>query len=66
MTDDEWKDRVSRIQCPYELLKWIVDNERFFGYDSYYSDLRKSMLVQASKLVSEKDEQYQGLGDYTY
>ena len=33
-----------RIEDPVKMLECIVENERFFGYDPYYGDLREAML----------------------
>ena len=55
MTDDEWKENIKKIADPIQMLKAIVDNEGVLGYDSYYCDLRATLLEQA-ELIVKKDE----------
>ena len=40
-----------RIEDPVKMLECIVENERFFGYDPYYGDLREAMLNSATRIV---------------
>lgn len=53
MTDADWIKKVRKIKDPMLMLKTIVENERYFGYDSYYSDLRSAMLETAAEIVAK-------------
>jgi hypothetical protein len=53
VTDEEWIKEIKEIRDPVKMLQTIVDNEQYFGYDSYYADLREAMLKQAEKILSE-------------
>jgi len=51
MTDAEWIESVNQIKDPVKMLECIVENERFFGFDPYYSDLRGAMINSATRIV---------------
>lgn len=53
MNDDEWIASLKTIKTPREALKIILENERFFGYDPYYSDLREAMLQMVERILKE-------------
>ena len=53
MTDKEWFEKVKKITNPIEMLELIVEDESYFGYDSYYADFRNAMLRQATKISNE-------------
>jgi hypothetical protein len=55
MTDDEFKIKVLKINNANDMLKWLLDNEQFLGYDSYFADLRKIMLDKAKQLVENHE-----------
>lgn len=57
MNDNEWKEKIKSISDPLEMLKVIFDNEQFFGYDSYYSDLRSTMLDQAEVIIRKGNKE---------
>jgi hypothetical protein len=42
------------IKEPREMLRAIVENESFLGYDPYYKDLREALLKQAEKIGYEE------------
>ena len=50
-TDDKWIERVKKIEDPVTMLKEIVANQDFLGYDPYYGNLRSALLNQADKIV---------------
>lgn len=52
MSDAEWKAHLKNVTDPLEMLKIILSNHEYFGYDSYYSDLRRAMLEQVERIVS--------------
>ena len=51
MDDKEWIASLSRISTAEEMLATIVDNQEYFGYDPYYSDLRKAMIGNAERVL---------------
>lgn len=53
-SDEKWKQYITQITDPVEMLRVIVENQDFLGYDSYYSDLRKVLLQQAEKIVAAR------------
>ncbi len=55
MADKEWIEKVKQIEDPREMLKLIVENETFLGFDPYYKDLRNAMISQAEKIINNKE-----------
>lgn len=51
MNDAEWIESLKKISSASEMLRIIVDNEQYFGYDPYYSDLRTAMLDRAADII---------------
>lgn len=56
MTDQDWIQQVQQISDPIKMLRCILDNQDFLGYDPYYSDLRGAMLLQIEKILSEQEQ----------
>ncbi len=56
MTDKEWIDGLAKIETCDEMLREIVENEMFFGYDPYYSELRQAMLKNASRVLGRQEK----------
>ena len=53
MSDKDWFKKVKKITDPVEMLELIVEEESYFGYDSYYADFRQAMLHQAQEIVDK-------------
>lgn len=51
-SDEKWKQYITQITNPVEMLRAIVKNQDFLGYDPYYSDLREALLKQAENVVA--------------
>lgn len=47
---------VGKIEDPITMLRTIISNEQFLGYDPYYKDLREALLTQGEKIVEKYDE----------
>lgn len=50
-TDQKWIEKTRTIVDPLEMLKCIVENQDFLGYDPYYSDLRRAMIDTAEQIM---------------
>lgn len=55
MNNAEWIEMIGAITDPIEMLKAILENADFLGYDPYYADHRATLLDQARKIVEEVD-----------
>ena len=51
MTDSEWIKEIKTITDPVKMLRTIIDNEQYFGFDPYYKDIREAILKQAEYIV---------------
>lgn len=49
MTDDEAKDKWSKVTDPKVALQEILEHHNFMGFDPYYSDLRNALLEMAER-----------------
>ncbi|MFI5404958.1 MAG: hypothetical protein ACHQ1D_00445 [Nitrososphaerales archaeon] len=56
MCDKDWVDSINKIDNPIDMLKAIVDNEHFLGYDSYYKDLRWALIENSIRILKENYE----------
>lgn len=52
MTDKQRLAAIRRITNPVTMLKCIVENEGYFGFDPYYRDIRETVLSQAEKVAN--------------
>ena len=57
MTDQEWIDDLGKKTTCREMLREIVENESFFGYDPYYAKLRKAMLDNADRVLTNQNHE---------
>jgi len=39
--------RIKRTRDPVKMLRLIVENEDYLGYDPYYADIRAALISQA-------------------
>lgn len=51
MSDAEFIAKVQQAETPEAVLRIIVENASFFGFDPYYADLAEAMLAQAEKVL---------------
>ena len=51
MNDTEFIESLEKVSSAREALAIIVVNERFFGYDPYYNDLRSAMMRMAERVL---------------
>jgi len=53
MTHAEWMKSLDAITDPITMLKELVDNEQYLGYDPYYWDIRMALLRAAERIIAE-------------
>jgi hypothetical protein len=44
---------LDAITDPITMLKELVDNEQYLGYDPYYWDIRMALLRAAERIIAE-------------
>lgn len=55
-TDVKFLEEIERTDTPETILALILENEEFLGYDPYYGDLRRAMLVRATSILAAREE----------
>lgn len=48
--------KIKKIKDPIKMLKCILENESYFGFDPYYRDIRSAMLDTAAAIVRASKE----------
>lgn len=52
--DNDWKQKVSTITDPFELLNELVDLHTYSGIDPYYKDLYEAIINQAITILQAR------------
>lgn len=60
--DEKFIESILAIKDPVEMLRKIVDNQDYLGYDPYYSDFRAALLGTAEKILKERTPDVLGPG----
>lgn len=50
--DKDFKNLCKSVSDPMAALQIMVYNERYLGYDPYYSDLRSAMLEMCERIIT--------------
>lgn len=56
MDDAQWIKHLGTISDPVEMLRIIIENEMYFVYDPYYSDLREGMVRNARRVLAAAEQ----------
>jgi len=48
---------LKEITDPLDMLIYVFENNQYFGYDSYYSEVRDAIFLQVEKVIEQNNRE---------